>query len=284
MLLDDKVFLNFWFDTGSSSFINRYLRENRLTVEEFRGLRVGKGFAAEPGEIDQAEPASFLYQSGYLTLRPGDAEGKFVLDYPNREVLEAMSGLMMDYILGGRQHYEAIVYDLKKALDVVDMGAVVDALNLVLSSLLYDDQIAALKMGRRLLVPEEAMGEWLYRSTILTFLRTADFSIAAEVHGNAGRSDLELANGERVWVFELKVPTTGQSDEDAAKAALAQINEKNYAGRHRKPLLMGLAVSKIKRIITAWTSQDGLSPENRPKQVFPETDPEPAPRPPRPRM
>ena len=104
----------------------------------------------------------------------------------------------------------------------------------------------------------------------------ADFPAVSEADGNLGGSGLELANGElateeRAWVFELKVPTTGQSDEDATKAALAQISEKSYASRHRKLLLMALAAGKAKKVITARTSQDSLSPENKTKQVFPES-------------
>ena len=293
LMLNNKKFRNYWFDTGSSSFMTRYLRVNKLTVEEFRGLGVDEGFASEPGEIDQTGPAGFLYQYGYLTLRPGEAEGKFKLDYPNREVLTSMSILMMDCILGGRTSSVECGEELEKALGNVDVGAVVNEFNLVLSSLPYDDLVEALRKGKKIRVKDaieeraakDAIGEWLYRSTIKMFLLGAGLTVIAERHGNLGRCDLELQHGERAWIFELKVAAKGQSDEDAAKAALAQIIEKNYAGPHRKPILVGIAVNKAKRVITAWAAQEGLSPEKRPIKVFRKKNPEkPAPKGPCPRM
>ncbi|MDR1873621.1 MAG: AAA family ATPase, partial [Synergistaceae bacterium] len=68
---DDATFKNYWFETGTPSFIARYMKDRHLTVEQFRGIDVSLNFASTPGEIENATAMNFLYQSGYLTLRPG---------------------------------------------------------------------------------------------------------------------------------------------------------------------------------------------------------------------
>ena len=237
------------------------MSDNKLTVEEFRGRSASVDFACAPGVIDLSERASFLFQTGYLTLRPDDVEDYCKLDCPNREILAAMSLLMMDNILGGRTSSKKHARCLIKALGDADVGAVVAECSHVLSSLPHDDLIEALRKGHKLDVREyaigekaakEAIGEWLCRSTIKTFLLSADLPVGPEDHGNLGRSDLEFTHGERTWIFDLKVPTKGQNAKKAAKAALARTTEKNRAAPHHKPLMVGLALSKAKRIITAW--------------------------------
>jgi hypothetical protein len=91
---NDPTFKNYWFESGTPSFLARYMKDRKLTVEQFRGFEVSRDFASYPGEIENATAASFLYQSGYLSLRPGEIED-YSLDYPNREVLSAMSALLM---------------------------------------------------------------------------------------------------------------------------------------------------------------------------------------------
>ena len=102
LFLREKDFSNYWIDTGTSKYIADYLKNKNLTVEQFHNLPISRGFARTPGEIDTATPESFLYQSGYLTLRPG-ITSDFVLDYPNTEVLNSMSELltknMMQYVV-----------------------------------------------------------------------------------------------------------------------------------------------------------------------------------------
>jgi hypothetical protein len=79
----DSYFGDYWFETGAPSFLAKYMKDRKLTVEQFRGTEITRGFAASPGEIETATATSFLYQSGYLTLRPGTTSD-FSLDYPNR--------------------------------------------------------------------------------------------------------------------------------------------------------------------------------------------------------
>ncbi|MDR1793539.1 MAG: AAA family ATPase, partial [Bacteroidales bacterium] len=71
LFFENQKFANYWFSTGTPSVIANYLKDRYLTVEQFRNFPISMEFAENPGEIDNASPEKFLYQSGYLTLREG---------------------------------------------------------------------------------------------------------------------------------------------------------------------------------------------------------------------
>jgi hypothetical protein len=92
---DVDEFYHYWIASGSSTLIRKFLLEKGLTSDEFRGLKVDFNFASSPGEIEKTSPEGFLYQAGYLSLYKKDRNTYF-LDYPNFEVLSAISSLFMD--------------------------------------------------------------------------------------------------------------------------------------------------------------------------------------------
>lgn len=69
-----KKFQNFWFDSGQSSFVASYIKKHSLNPERLRGKEVYENFTAAH-EIENAEPESFLFQAGYLTLRERHHDG-----------------------------------------------------------------------------------------------------------------------------------------------------------------------------------------------------------------
>jgi hypothetical protein len=233
--------------------IARYLKDRRLTVEQFRGMPVDVDFARVPGEIDKATPESFLYQSGYLSLRPGEREGMFDLDYPNREVLESMSKLLTDNILGDRRSTSASYRLLYKALDDRSPEGVILEFNKLLSSVPYDDYARANRKTIEKDIPWIDFGEWLFRSVMRAYLSGAGLDARAEVHGSQGRADMAVKHGGVVWVMELKM-ARGGDNEAKAKEALEQIRDKGYAAPYEDPVLLGLAISESKRTITAWVA------------------------------
>ncbi|MDR1315038.1 MAG: AAA family ATPase [Deltaproteobacteria bacterium] len=77
-----RKFGNFWMESGSNTFVKKFLRDEEITVDQFQGQEIDYSWARAPGEIDATSPAGFLYQSGYLTLRATE-NGAYLLDYPN---------------------------------------------------------------------------------------------------------------------------------------------------------------------------------------------------------
>jgi hypothetical protein len=254
--LDEKDFQNFWFETGTSQSLAQYLGDRKLTVEQFRGLPVTQDFARNPGELDLASPESFLYQSGYLSLRPGDSPDDFTLDYPNREVLESMSRLLLSSFFSGETETKAAAKRLNRSLADGQADSVIREINKLLARIPFDDYSRANREKLESLHPGINFDEWLYRSLIYSFLIGAGLDVQAELHTHRGRSDLTVTHGGRVWVMEIKIFREGRG-ETAAKNAFDQILKNGYAAPYTNPVLLGIAINDPKRAITAWKSEIG---------------------------
>jgi len=254
LFFDNKRFLNYWIDTGKPKFIADYLKNRNLTVEQFRNLPVSEDFVKSPGDVDSTLPEGFLYQSGYLTLRPGTVSD-LSLDYPNTEVLNSMSKLLAQNILPENE-YNYFRNDLLAALMYKDIEKLIQVLNSLLASIPYDDFAAAARRSisdnNYRIKPQE----WLYRSTILAFLRGCGVAVVAEMHTNLGRADLVVSHKGRTWVIEIKVAYEGESPEEKAEEALRQIADKNYAKPYPDAICAGLAIDDSQRQIINYFVQE----------------------------
>jgi hypothetical protein len=243
----EMEFSNYWIQTGRSKMISDYMKNRKLTVEQFRNLPISKDFAQGPGDVDDTPAEGFLYQCGYLTLRPGIFDD-LSLDYPNTEVLNSMSHLLAQNILSDDAN--RLRNKLLTALMLEEAENVVDTFNALLASIPYDDFSNAAKQNisfnRYKLSPQE----WLYRSTILAFLRGCGVVVVAEMHTNLGRADLVVSHKGKTWVIEIKVAYKGENSEQKANEALQQIIDKNYATPYPGAVCLGLAIDDEKRQIT----------------------------------
>ena len=108
-------FRNYWYESGSPSFIVEWMSEYQiLAPEEYRYIVINSNDFISAQEIEQADAASFLYQSGYLTIEKKE-EQLLTLDYPNREVKNSLSSMYLKliyrvegYALLGNQIWKAL--------------------------------------------------------------------------------------------------------------------------------------------------------------------------------
>ena len=244
----DMDFFNFWIDTGQPKFLADYMKNRNLTVEQFRSYPISRDFAKSPGDVDTASPEAFLYQSGYLTLREGTIKD-LSLDYPNTEVLNSMSKLLTQNLIT-LDEYNYFQNDLIIALIYKDNDNLVNVFNRLLASIPYDDFASAAKQSILFNGYKFPMQEWLYRSTILAFLRGCGVVVVAEMHTNKGRADLVVSHKGSTWVIEIKVAYAGENPAKKAEEALQQIVDNNYAQPYPDALCIGLAIDDSIRQIT----------------------------------
>ena len=245
-----KEFSNYWMETGRTKMIADYMKNKSLTVEQFRNFSVSKDFAENPGDMDSTPPEGFLFQSGYLTLRPGTSDG-FSLDYPNTEVLNSMSAMVSQNILRDRdEDYSRCRSNLLQALFLSDYNMIVEVFNRLLASIPYDDFNDAAKQSIYTNQYKFSPQEWQYRTSILMFLRGCGVLVFAELHTNLGRPDLVIIYNEKTWVIELKVAYADESPAKKAEEALQQIIDKNYAAPYPDAVCVGLAIDDALRQIT----------------------------------
>ena len=239
----DGTFRNYWFESGSPSFIVDYIKRHDLDIEEFRGKEEEEAFTAV-SEIELAKPSSFLFQAGYLTVR--ERRGMLlILDYPNTEVLSSMALLFL-YGKYSNEEGGVIRIKLEEELKAQNPEAIIRFYRQVLASIPYDIYERAGKKGKE-------PGEAFFHAVLLTLLWAARIPTTAENHSYKGRSDVEIVYRGRVYIIELKVADGAQECENAADEAIAQIKTKGYADKHDPMVttLIGIAVDKSARQIGA---------------------------------
>ena len=288
----NKKFSNYWFTSATSKTLSDYMKDKRLTVEQFSGLTISRDFAEQPGPLDETDAKGYLYQSGYLTLRPGpDQEGDrgaddgwgapsaasglgpplastaeepspatgefFTLDYPNWEVRSAMSKLVMRNILGGDDEAVVTGVRVREALGLGNVGALVEEFNNLLSRIDYVDYF---KIPDQLSPedPESPPGEKQYRLLLLSLVLNAGLVPFTEVHGSHGRADMVVPFRGRHWVIELKLSGPGTKDETRAKDGMSQIIGTAYAEGLTDPVLVTMAVNKVDKRVNSWVYRFGL--------------------------
>ena len=211
--LFEGEFSNYWYESGSPSFIVEYMKQHAVRdPEEYCGITVKRNFTSTQ-EIEQADPVSFLYQAGYLTIKEKE-EQQLTLDYPNREVRDSISSMYLEHVYHV-ESYGALGSQIWKALKAHDIAKVVELYNIALSGIPYDDY--------------KDQGEIWYRSLFLMLLRGAGVTANGEAHTNKGRPDVIAHFPEQVIVLEFKY-AEGSSEIGSKRAeGEKQIQEKNYA-------------------------------------------------------
>src|SRR6056297_1596441 len=92
--LDSFKLDNYWVESGSPSFIVKYAKRHDLKPDQYLGKYVQKSILSTY-EIEEAPPVSFLIQAGYLTFKDYKQDAGYLIDYPNKEVRDSFSELLM---------------------------------------------------------------------------------------------------------------------------------------------------------------------------------------------
>ena len=198
---------NYWYTSGSPSFIAKYMKEHKIqNPDEYRHIEVPSDFA-ESHEIENSKPESFLYQSGYLTIEKLE-DDVITLDYPNEERMYLDEFYHVNsFITLGNQIWQF--------LTAGDIAQVVAVYNIAIADIPYED------------FPNR--DEFWYRSLFVMLLRGAGFIPFAEVHTYKGRSDVVVQFEKQIVVLEFKFAEKSSDVDDKKDEGLKQMKEKGYA-------------------------------------------------------
>ena len=86
-LFDKYKFANYWFRTGTPTFLTKLVKTGNFNVPEFEQL-VTTSSVLDKFEIENIELAGILFQTGYLTIKKKEGE-YYILGYPNHEVRQS---------------------------------------------------------------------------------------------------------------------------------------------------------------------------------------------------
>jgi len=107
--LQKGQFVNYWFSTGTPSFILDLIRKEQYPVVDFEaGERVFDSVLRESFEIDRIDLIALLYQTGYLTIADyDDSTSEYTLRFPNEEVRRSFFHCLSALFCGAPQRSHA---------------------------------------------------------------------------------------------------------------------------------------------------------------------------------
>ena len=95
-LFKTEKFKNYWFESGTPTFLIKLIKDREFNVMNVEELEVSSA-TFSTFEIDRIPTLPLLYQTGYLTIKGHDPElNTYRLGYPNREVSESFSESFVD--------------------------------------------------------------------------------------------------------------------------------------------------------------------------------------------
>ena len=237
--LDDREYNSYWFATGTPTFLVQWLYEKRFSAQRLTDKTLYADEASlSDYRVDNPNPVPLLYQTGYLTIVDYDAPRKrYTLGLPNQEVEYGfLNNLLPLYAPAFASGTGKDVFSLEECLDVGNLDSVRDILAALFASIPYTDV-------------SKAPFEHYFQSVIFILFTLLGQLVKCEVHSAKGRADCIVEVKAYVYIFEFKL-------DKSAEAALAQIEEKQYAlpyaADSRQLYKIGVSFDSATRSLSEW--------------------------------
>lgn len=207
-VFDGLMFDNYWFQTGTPTYLVDLLKQSdydlRLLID---GLEVGSsGFAEYRAETKN--PLPMIYQSGYLTIKNFDKSlNLYTLGFPNDEVKYGFLKFLIPYytpISSDETDFNAVKF--VRELQSGDVHSFMERMKSFFADIPYELNTKT---------------ERHYQVIFYLVFKLMGQYVDAEVRSAKGRADAVVKTKDRIYVFEFKLE--GTVDE-----ALKQIDEKGY--------------------------------------------------------
>ncbi len=221
----DHSYRNYWFETGSPSFLLKLFKQQAYFLPDLENIEVGEEIL-DSFDIERINPVTLLFQAGYLTIKHSYTdeldEQAFVLEVPNREVKTALN---TQFIQSYSEQVEANKGIRQRLFKALTQGG--------LESL--QQEIASLFAGipwRNFTHNDLPDTEGYYASVLYAFFASLNATIIPEDISHHGQADLTIQLGGYIYVMELKRDTSDSYQAVTPNPALQQIQQKGYAQKY----------------------------------------------------
>lgn len=232
---DSLKFKEYWFETGTPTFLVQVMKETDYDVTRLSDEEID---APSLMDVDTVyhNPIPLLYQSGYLTIKGFDPEfGMYHLGFPNREVRLGFFNFLVKYYTPSRTDSGMML--VSKMLKDIRSG----------NAESFMQRLEALFAKTSYQIQGDVEKDFQYAMYII--LELMGEYVEVERATSNGRIDILIQTKEYVYIIEIKI-------NDTVDAALQQIEDKGYARRFaddkRKIFKIGVRFSTENRCIEEW--------------------------------
>ena len=240
----DCELANYWFESGTPSFLIRQMKHFRTDITSLDRMEVSSSAFDKPTEA-MTSALPLLYQSGYLTIKDYDPESlMFTLAIPNQEVrIGYTEGLLPTYIgIEASDVQAGFALKFWRALKQHDADLAMREMQAYMAAIPYVE-------GFKKKLAEAATAEGFYEYTLYLIFSMLNVYVRTQVKCAGGRVDMVVWMPDTIYVFELKV-------NGSAQEALQQIDEKSHAipyqTDNRPVVKVGVKFDAEKRVPEEW--------------------------------
>ncbi len=214
---DDQELKNYWFESGTPTFLIHQMQHFKTDIMSLDRLEVPSTAFDQPTE-NMKSALPLLYQSGYLTIKGYDRDIEaYTLSIPNQEFrIGYVRGLLPTYV--GLDDAAVQMGFAAKFWSELRRGNLQQAMQEMKAYMAGIPYVEGFKQK----LAEAAKTEGFYEYTMYLIFSMLNVYVRTQVKCVGGRVDMVVWMPDTTYVFELKV-------NGSAREALEQIDQKGYA-------------------------------------------------------
>lgn len=228
-------FGDYWFASGTPTFLVEILKKTEFDLRELDGIEVSSASLSDD-RADISNPIPMIYQSGYLTIKSYDKEFReYKLGFPNEEVKYGFLNFAAPYYTPvASTDTSFYIGKFVRELRSGETEAFLNRLACFFADFPYELNDKT---------------ERHYQVVFYLVFKLMGQFTQAEVRTAIGRADAVVSTPDYIYVFEFKLHGT-------AEEALKQIDEKGYLLPYtvdgRKLVKVGVSFDAEKRNLGEW--------------------------------
>jgi hypothetical protein len=203
-------FKNFWFSTGTPSWLTVLARQKGFyDMDEIETDET----SFDTFDVENLDPQAVMFQTGYLTIKKHDRKTNiFTLGYPNSEVRKSFLAFMIEaYACTIINKIPPAFIKIQRALERKDIKEFIEILNTMFANIPY--QIW------------DGQSEKYFHSLVHLMLHYLGTNIQSEINTSKGRIDAVIETINYNYIIEFKF-------NKSALTALNAIKKRGYADKY----------------------------------------------------
>ena len=238
--MNNRDFNNYWFSTGTPTFLINMMKRFHTDLTKLDGSEAGADDFDAPTE-NMHSVLPLFYQSGYLTIKAYDPIlSNYTLGYPNEEVkVGLMHALLPFYVVKDPVEARTAAGKMYLALRKDDIGEALEAARAFFAAIPYQEGT----------LHDAPTSEGHFTAMLYVMFSFLNVYVYTQVRTAKGRMDILMKTDTTIYVMELKLDGT-------VEEALKQIDDKGYAIPYeadgRRIVKVGIRFSSEERTITEW--------------------------------
>ncbi len=233
LYLDKKEIRNYWYETGTPSFLIKLIKQKEYNIVELEGIKADESLLNK-FDVEEIEIEAIMFQSGYLTIRDYRISENgilFELGFPNKEVRVSFNRDILYNLVKQKSKVNVIAEKIIEILKTEKIEELKEQIEILISAISY------------MYLKEE----YNYVIAVYSMLYTTGLDVVIEDNTSKGRIDMSVLMNEKVvYIVEFKVL---ENEREKGKA-LKQIKEKEYHKKYlnyQKIYLVGIEFDKVKK-------------------------------------